>query len=487
MAAILTAMTSHTTEEATALELDSERCRLARLSRDSRFDGEFFLAVKTTGIYCRPVCPARPPAEKNVRYFRHAAQAAESGYRPCLRCRPESAPNSPAWRGSSTTVQRALKLIAAGALNGASLTQLAERLGVGERYLRKLFQREVGVSPLAVAQNQRLLFAKKLLIETELPMTSVAFAAGFSSVRRFNSAVQGSFTSTPGALRARGAKPAAGSGIRLQLQYRPPYDWDGVIGFFQRHAVAGVERVTNTCYQRNIQIDNLQGTLQVSPMKGKNALQLQLNLPDLSQLMPVVAGVRRMFDLDANPQVIDAALSQDPVMRALTERFPGIRAPAHGSVYESTIRSIVGQQVSIQAARQICSRLALAVAPLHNEDTEALYFPAASDLALLGDEHFPMPGRRRETLRATCDLWSKLEDQFDLNSFASLKGIGPWTVGMVAMRGYGDPDIFPPGDLGLVKAYAALAGDQTLNKDQMDHWRPWRSYAANLLWRSLEI
>jgi AraC family transcriptional regulator of adaptative response / DNA-3-methyladenine glycosylase II len=467
------------------LALDTERCRLARLSRDSRFDGEFFLAVKTTGIYCRPICPARPPAEKNVRYFRHAAQAAQSGYRPCLRCRPESAPNSPAWRGTSTSVQRALDLIAAGALNTASVGSLAARLGLGERYLRKLFQGEVGVSPLLVAQNQRLLFAKKLLGETNLPITSVAFAAGFSSVRRFNSAIRESFSCTPSALKSRAGPNATGSDICLQLQYRPPYDWAGVIDFFRRHSIAGVEHVSDNAYQRQLFDKGVAGHMRVSPIKGRHALQLTLQLGDLQQLMPMVALVRRMFDLDANPQVIRDVLAQDPVLLQLLDTFPGIRAPSHPSVYESTVRAIVGQQVSIQAARQVCSRLATAAQG--GEAAPTLYFPEPGQLAELDDEHFPMPVRRRETLRAVSAHWAATDNPPDRDALAAFKGIGPWTLGIVSMRGYGNPDVFPPGDLGLVKAYAALSGGQKLSVARTEQWRPWRSYAANLLWRSLSL
>ncbi|MEH6583207.1 MAG: AlkA N-terminal domain-containing protein [Halioglobus sp.] len=465
--------------------LNSEHCRLARLSRDSRFDGEFFLAVKTTGIYCRPICPARPPAEKNVHYYRHAAQAAEAGYRPCLRCRPESAPGSPAWRGSSTTVQRALSLIAAGALNEASIDNLAERLGVGERYLRKLFQREVGISPLAVAQNQRLLFAKKLLVETELPMTTVAYAAGFSSVRRFNSAVRGSYDTTPGDLRRRQGKAHSDGDITLQLQYRPPYDWEGVIDFFQRHALDGIEQVAPDSYQRSLRVHGGTGRIRVSHQKNRNALLLQLALPDPGQLMSVVATVRRMFDLDANPQVIHQCLARDPVLKTLSERFPGIRAPSQPSLYEATVRAIVGQQVSIQAARRVCSRLAAATSQGPMTDSEPILFPAPGDIAQLDDEYFAMPTRRRDTLRAACQLSHQHAGHPHLEALSQLKGIGPWTTAMVAMRGFGDPDIFPAGDLGLVKAYAAIAKNITLTKDHPEQWRPWRSYAANLLWRSL--
>jgi AraC family transcriptional regulator of adaptative response / DNA-3-methyladenine glycosylase II len=340
--------------------LDPEVCRRARLSRDARFDGAFYLAVKTTGIYCRPICPARAPAEKNVRYFASAALAAQAGFRPCLRCRPESAPNSPAWNGTSTTVQRALQLIGQGALNTGSMGDLALRLGIGERYLRKLFERELGVSPQALALNQRLLFAKKLLAETALPVTEVAYAAGFGSLRRFNSAVQTQFKLPPTALRRRRNAGTASVSIELQLHYRPPYDWDGVLDFFGRHAVDGVETVAGGSYQRTITPGGVPGSFRVSPLPGKNALRLELQLADRSQLMPVVARVRRMFDLDANPAAIHAVLGQDPRLAPLLQRIPGIRSTGHWSLYEASIRGIVGQQISTQAARGVLARLSVA-------------------------------------------------------------------------------------------------------------------------------
>ncbi len=467
------------------MNIDPEICRRARLARDPRFDGEFFLAVRTTGIYCRPICPARPPAEKNVVYFENATQAAESGFRPCLRCRPESAPNSPAWRGTSTTVQRALGLIQAGALNTQSLAELAERLGVGERYLRKLFQRELGVSPLAVAQNQRLLFAKKLLVETGLPITEVAFAAGFGSVRRFNSAVRESFGFTPGDLRSKRRGGDSGTDIKLQLHYRPPYDWAGVIDFFGRHAIEGVEQVDDNAYQRNILVEGAIGTIRVTPVTGRNALQLTLRLPTHGELMPIVTRVRRMFDLDANPAVIRQALGTDPVLARLMDVIPGIRSPIQWSIYEAAVRAIVGQQVSIGAARSVCARLVAA----SSTENSVFVFPQPGALAALDDQYFPMPGRRRDSLREFCRRSAQQNAALDLASFAALKGIGPWTTAIVAMRGYGNPDIFPAGDLGLINAYSAISenvaiGTRALNENA-DSWRPWRSYAANLLWRSL--
>jgi len=376
-----------------------------------------------------------------------------------------------------------LDLIQAGALNSGSLEALADRLGVGERYLRKLFQREVGVSPLAVAQNQRLLFAKKLLMETAMPMTEVAFASGFSSVRRFNSALRDSFGFTPSDLRSRRRGGNSCADIQLQLHYRPPYDWQGVIDFFGRHAIEGVELVDGNSYQRNIRVDGKPGLIRVGPIAGRNALQLLLRLPAHGELMPIVARVRRMFDLDANPDVVREALQDDLVLGQLIDETPGIRSPIQWSVYESTVRAIVGQQVSIQAARNVCARLVAA----SNPKDEVLVFPRPGAIAKLPDSQFPMPGRRRDTLREFCRRSAGQDDPLDLETLASLKGIGPWTTAMVAMRGYGDPDIFPMGDLGLVKAYEARSPttDSSGLKQTIDQWRPWRSYAANLLWRSL--
>ncbi len=459
--------------------LDAETCRRARLARDSRFDGEFFLAVRTTGIYCRPVCPARSPAEKNVSYYRLASQAAAAGYRPCLRCRPESAPGSPAWRGSATTVQRALGLIREGALIEGDLEQLAARLGVGERYLRKLFQRELGVSPQAVALNQRLLFAKKLLAETDMPLTEVAFAAGFGSVRRFNSAVREQFQLTPGQLRGRRRGRESTGAISLQLHYRPPYDWDGVIDFFSRHALEGVEEASADSYRRRVRLGAEDVTVTISPTKGRDALTLDVSGAEQRHLLPLVARIRRMFDLDANPAVIGQALGQDPHLASLWRRTPGIRSPGYWSLFEAAVRAIVGQQVSTVAARSICARLARDCA-----DGESLLFPTAARLAVLPDSAFPMPGRRRNTLQSLCLAFRERETELDLDALGDLRGVGPWTVAMVAMRGAGHPDQLPASDLGLVKAWRALGATTDLHQ-QSANWRPWRAYAANLLWRSL--
>lgn len=474
-------MTADPAPTASTPDLDPEVCRRARLARDTRFDGLFFLAVRTTGIYCRPVCPARPPAERNVAYFREASQAAAAGYRPCLRCRPETAPGSPAWQGSSVTVQRALGLIRAGALNEGSLADLCARLGVGERYLRKLFQRELGVSPVAVAHNQRLLFARQLLQETALPIIDIAHAAGFGSVRRCNSAFQGSFGRPPGALRRPRQANSNRAAIRLRLQYRPPYDWDGVLDFFSRHAVAGVESVDDQTYRRTILWQQQPGEIRVRHLPARQALELELRLPDLAAMMPVVQRVRRMFDLDANPAVIAASLAQEPALASLLQRFPGLRSPVCWSVDEATVRAIVGQQVSIVAARTVCSRLATAAAPGAGT---ARAFPAPAAIAALEDSQFPMPARRRDTLRAVCGLLADGEAP-GVTELLALPGIGPWTAAMVAMRGHGQPDAFPPRDLGLMRAWEALPQATLPLHEASGRWQPWRAYAANLLWRSL--
>ncbi|MEH6588522.1 MAG: AlkA N-terminal domain-containing protein [Halioglobus sp.] len=466
--------TTHTTAQA----LDPELCRRARMARDPRFDGEFFLAVKTTGIYCRPICPARTPAEKNVSYFRLATQASAAGYRPCLRCRPESAPGSPAWQGTSTTVQRALQLIHQNALSEGNLGDLADRLGIGERYLRKLFEQELGVSPQAVALNQRLLFAKKLLAETGLPLTEVAYASGFGSVRRFNSAVKEHFGLTPSDLRGR-RKAQRTADIQLQLQYRPPYDWNGVVDFLSHHAIEGVEEIDGLRYRRNFKAPGGFGQLDIQPHKSKNALELRLQLPDNSQLMSIVGQLRRMFDLDANPEEICALLQADPALGALSLQSPGARSPGHWSLFESAVRAIVGQQVSTVAARTILARLARACS-----GDDVITFPSAANLATLTDEHFPMPSRRRESLRTLCQAFAGREQALTLEALAEFKGVGPWTVGMVAVRGAGDPDVFPSGDLGLERTWANLPGSEGKLNDAAAQWRPWRSYAANLLWRS---
>lgn len=466
--------------------LDPTVCRRARLSRDPRFDGEFFLGVVTTGIYCRPVCPARAPREENVRYYRSAAEAAQAGFRPCLRCRPESAPWSPAWLGTDTTVRRALELIHSGYLNHHSLGELAERLGIGERYLRKLFDQKLGVSPGAVAQTQRLHFAQKLILETDLSMTDVAFAAGYSSLRRFNSATRENFGCAASELRRRKQSRRQGPGIHLRLSARPPYDSESVLALFARHAVAGLEQVEAGCWHRALRTEHGAALVKVAP--GPVGVSLTVRLSDNRDLMPVVARLRRMFDLDAQPTEIESCLAADPLLAPLIAQAPGIRSPVFASSFEACIRAILGQQVSTVAARSLCANIvAAADCRADIEGESVLLFPTPAALLEVPDAVLKMPGSRRQTLRAVCELFAGNPAPVDLLAdLGALRGIGPWTLDLVAMRGLGDPDRFPASDLGLLKA-ASMGGveERKALLTRSEHWQPWRSYAANLLWRSL--
>ncbi len=306
------------------MDLDHDACYRAISQRDARFDGRLFIGVKTTGVYCRPVCPARTPRSGNVNFYPTAAAAQEAGFRPCLRCRPETAPDMGAWRGTSNTVSRALSLIELGALDDADVDALANRLGVGERQLRRLFRQHLGASPVAVAQTRRVLLAKQLIHETRLPMTEIAFASGFGSVRRFNETFQTLFSRPPGALR-RANQPEISAGARgdvsLLLRYQPPYDWPAMLRFMRLHAIPGVESIAGDSYSRTIELDGAQGTASVRPGDG-NALRATVRFPRLSSLPAIIARLRRVFDLAADPIAIAAHLARDPALA------PAGRSPA---------------------------------------------------------------------------------------------------------------------------------------------------------------
>ncbi len=464
-------------------QLDPNICRTARLSRDPRFDGQFFLAVTSTGIYCRPICPARAPREDNVRYYRTAAEATQSGFRPCLRCRPESAPNSPAWRGTSTTISRALSMINAGALNEQTMSEFSARLGVGERYLRKLFDQHLGVSPAAVARTQRLHFAQKLLAETDMAISDIAFASGYGSLRRFNSALRDAFGCSPRQLRDRADKSISDT-ITLELQYRPPLAWSAVLAFFHRHSINGLEGVVDDSYWRHFELAGARGRFVVAHHPKRESLMLTLEQVGTNQLMPVVANVRRMFDLDATPDDITETLAASTLLSTLNRQHPGTRCTGHWSLFEACVRGVVGQQVSVAAARGVLAKLIVACA---DPQQDHQVFPQPQQLLKLPDELLPMPRSRKQTLRSVCELFAETdsEEHIDVAALQELKGIGPWTTAMVSMRGLGHPDVFPRRDLGLLQAAAALGYDEKELELQAELCAPWRSYAANLLWRSL--
>jgi AraC family transcriptional regulator of adaptative response / DNA-3-methyladenine glycosylase II len=482
------------------MDLDHDACYRAICLRDARFDGRFFTAVKTTGIYCRPVCPARTPRSENVTFFPTAAAAQEAGFRPCLRCRPETAPDLGAWRGTSNTVSRALGLIELGALDEGDVDALAARLGVGERQLRRLFHQHLGASPVAVAQTRRVLLAKQLVHETRLPMAEVAFAAGFGSVRRFNETFLALFRRSPGQLR-RGNQsnrpiPAQGE-IVLRLRYHPPYDWGAMLEFLSRRAIPGVEQVTASRYARSLNLDGQQGTVAVQPAAG-NALQATVRFPKLSALPAIIARLRRVFDLAADPVAIAAHLAKDPTLARLVKARPGLRVPGAWDGFELAVRAVLGQQITVAAASRLAGRLVAAhgtrLAKPEGDLTHVFPRPrtlAAADLTGLG-----MPRSRAAAVSAVAaaavadaglfDATCGLDDA--VRRLRAIRGVGEWTAQYIALRQLREPDAFPAADLGLLRAVAAQDGRAHSCSDLLDRahaWRPWRAYAAQHLWASV--
>ncbi|CAN7421920.1 helix-turn-helix domain-containing protein [Phenylobacterium sp. LjRoot219] len=483
-----------------AMDLDPEACRRAFVTRDPRFDGRIFCGVKTTGIYCRPVCPARTPKAENVVYFPSAAAAQEAGFRPCLRCRPEASPDMGAWRGTSNTVSRALALIEAGALDTADVDGLAARLGVGERQLRRLFRQHLGASPVAVAQTRRVLLAKQLIQETRLPMTEVALAAGFGSVRRFNETFQQLFDRAPGALRRsrQPAESAAAAGVTVRLAYRAPYDWAGVIGFLAARAIPGVEAVTPERYARTLAVDGARGWVVVRPGAGGDWLEAEIRFPRLQALPAVISRIRRVFDLAADPALIGAHLSQDPALGHLIAERPGLRAPGAWDGFELAVRAVLGQQITVVAARTLAARLTQAYGePFEDPAAAALglthLFPTPERLVGENIAALGMPAARGAALeglaRKVAEDPSIFTPRADLESaiaaLSALPGVGAWTAQYIALRELREPDAFPHGDIALMRALADEAGGRPSALDLLaraEAWRPWRAYAAQHLW-----
>ena len=475
-------------------------CEQARLSRDPRFDGLFFTAVTSTGIYCRPVCPAPAPKPKNITYYGNAAAAEAAGFRPCLRCRPELSPGDGAWRRGDATVARALKLIDAGVLAEQPLSALADRAGIGERQLRRLFVDRLGATPLGVHGTRRLLFAKQLLTETTLPITEIALAAGFGSLRRFNTTFREAYRMAPRDLRKR---PATSSDetLTLRLGYRPPYDFAAMLAFLRGRALPGVEQVDETSYARVFGPAEAPGWLRVSAWppgrQGReHALKLELHGATPTRLLDIVNRLRRMFDLDADPQAIATALSTSPRLRPLLELQPGLRLPSGWDGFEIAVRAIVGQQVSVVAARTFTSRLAQRFGhalPVPFEPGLEHLFPTPEALADVDLTTIGLTRARAATVRTMAQ--AMLDGRVDFNpertldDFAArwiaLPGIGPWTAHYIALRALGHPDAFPADDLVLRKA---AAGDGTMVSAKAlgalaESWRPWRAYAVIHLWR----
>jgi AraC family transcriptional regulator of adaptative response / DNA-3-methyladenine glycosylase II len=473
------------------MELKADICYRAVKSRDPRFDGRFFTGVKTTGIYCRPVCPAVTPRRRNVAFFPCASAAEKAGFRPCKRCRPETSPGTPAWLGTSASVSRALRYIGEGCLDQGSVDDLAARLGLGPRHLTRLFEDHLGTTPVAVAQTRRVHFARNLIRETNLPMARIALAAGFGSVKRFNVLIKQVYGATPTQLRQRAATVGdTGDNLVYRLAYRPPYDWDQVAGFLAGRAIPGVEEVTDQSYRRTFEMNGAGGMFEVAPLPGADSLLLRVSLPDLEGAIGLVGHVRRMFDCGADTAAIGAHLGRDPLLKPLVRRRPGLRLPSAWDPFEMTVRAILGQQISVKGATTIAGRLVERLGtPLASPSAGLTHlFPspatvAAGDLSGIG-----LTAKRMESVRklaaAVADGSLVLDAPLGVADFVermvTLSGIGPWTAHYVAMRALGEPDGFPASDLGLKHA----APGEDLGARAQD-WRPWRAYGALHLWASL--
>jgi AraC family transcriptional regulator of adaptative response / DNA-3-methyladenine glycosylase II len=479
-----------------AMELDDRRCYAALKARDARFDGRFFVAVSTTGIYCRPVCSAKTPGRERCRFFAHAAAAEREGYRPCLRCRPELAPGNAPVDAVRNAAQWVAARIDAGALNEGDLEALAAEYGLSSRQLRRVVETEFGVTPVALAQTRRLLLAKQLLTDSRLTMAAVAHASGFRSVRRFNHLFKTRYGLNPTSLRRQGAPPARAEAITLKLGYRPPLDWKRLSGFLASRGASGVECVQRARYARTAIIAGHRGWFRAQPLPRQHALRVEISTGLVPVLAPLLARVRHLFDLDANPRIIEEHLCQDARLGSMVRGQRGLRLPGAVDGFELAVRAVLGQQVTVAAASTLASRLAAAIGEPADSPIDGLtYFsPSAervaeadvSTLVALGvtrKRAETIIGLAREVAHGRLVLEPGAAVEETLAHLQSLPGIGPWTAEYVAMRALGFPDAFPAGDLGLMKALGLRREKETLAA--AESWRPWRSYAALHLWASL--
>jgi AraC family transcriptional regulator of adaptative response / DNA-3-methyladenine glycosylase II len=471
------------------MTLDDDICYRALGSRDARFDGRFFTGVLTTGVYCRPVCPAKTPRRANVRFFACAAAAEAAGFRPCLRCRPETSPGTPAWSGSSATVSRALRLISQGFLDTAGVDELAAVLGVGARQLRRLFGEHLGASPSAVAATRRVHFARRLLDETDLPVTEVAFSAGFGSIRRFNDAFSRVFGRPPSQVRrpARAARQE-GAALRLTLPLRSPMDWDALLDFLRARSLEGVEAV-GEAYRRTVTVDGAHGVIAVE-RDGERRLALSVPVGASRSLQGLVERARRVFDLGADPLTVGAHLARDPALAPLVRARPGVRVPGAWEPFEAAVRAIVGQQVSLAAARTVGARFAREFGEPVDGAELTRAFPTPERLRGERIGRIVHLGVTRARARAIVAVAEALcagdvdPARPDPDALECIDGVGPWTAQYIAMRAFGDPDAFPSGDLGLLRCAREYLGVETRREleERAEAWRPWRAYAAHHLW-----
>jgi AraC family transcriptional regulator of adaptative response / DNA-3-methyladenine glycosylase II len=485
--------------------LDPDQCYVAVQSRDQRFDGWFVTAVRTTGIYCRPSCPAITPKRSNVEFHPTAAAAQQRGFRACKRCRPDASPGSPEWNVRQDVVARAMRLIADGVVEREGVGGLARRLGYSERHLNRVFTDELGAGPLAVARAQRAHTARLLVETSDLSFTDVAFAAGFGSVRQFNDTIRDVFATSPTELRgARRAPspsaptpaPASSTSVRdsrvavaVRLAVRAPFASNEVMSFIGERAIPGLETWDGTTYRRSLDLPAGVGVIELVAHHDHVAARIELS--SWSDLGVAVQRVRRLLDLDSDPAAVDAALGSDTALAVLVAAVPGRRAPASVDPYETAIRAVIGQQVSVAGARTVAGRIVEHVGRTLGEPVSGIarVFPRPDELAVAPDEAFSMPGARRDTIRRLARAVADGDLELDAGSdpavahrqLLALKGIGPWTADYVVMRGLGHPDTFLTNDLGVRHALDRLG----LAEFSGSRWAPWRSYAVHHLWASL--
>jgi AraC family transcriptional regulator, regulatory protein of adaptative response / DNA-3-methyladenine glycosylase II len=482
------------------MTLDTVTCYRALKARDARFDGRFFVAVSSTRIYCRPICTVKPPKRENCRFFPSAAAAEANGYRPCLRCRPELAPGNASIDATRRLAQAAASMMEDRALEKEGLEQLAARLGVTDRHLRRAFGSEFGVSPVEFAQTQRLLLAKRLLTDTGLPVTEVAFASGFGSVRRFNALFQQRYRLEPSALRSsRRAAPLQSSkpvidALHFELSFRPPFDWTALTAFLGTRAIDGVEAVDRGCYRRTVRLPldgrDHRGWIAVELSPRKPTLRVAVSPSLAKALPPVLSRVKALMDLACHPAEVEKTLG------ALAKRHPGLRVPGAFDGFEMAVRAILGQQVTVAGARTLARRFAAQFGAAVETPFGSLttLFPTAMDIADQPPERVArigMPGARARTIlelaRAVADRQVVLAPNADvettLNRLRALPGVGEWTAQYIAMRALSWPDAFPHTDLGIMKALRETKARRVL--DAGEAWRPWRAYAVMHLWQSL--
>ena len=484
------------------LPLDPDHCYVAVQSRDHRFDGWFVTAVRTTGIYCRPTCPAITPKRVNVEFLPTAAAAQQRGFRACKRCRPDASPGSPEWNTRQDLVGRAMRLIADGAVERDGVPGLARRLGYSERHLNRLLTDELGAGPLALARVQRAQTARLLVETTAMTFTDIAFAAGFGSVRQFNDTIREVFATSPSALRT-AAHPSgsiAGGGVAtdqrpvgvsVRLPLRQPFDAVGVMSFIGQRAIPAVESWDGATYRRVLDLPTGGGI--VTLVAHPDHVAARFDLDTWSDLAAAVQRIRRLLDLDSDPVAVDAALGSDPTMAGLVRRTPGRRAPASVDPFETAVRAVIGQQVSVAGARTVAGRIVESVGRLvaTNDDGDLTRrFPGPEELAAAPDDAFAMPTARRDTIRhlseavidGSVELHVGADPERTREQLLAVRGIGPWTADYVVMRGLGHPDRFLDTDLGVRHAMTRLG----LGADRSSAWAPWRSYAVHHLWASLD-